>query len=49
MLIQKLEQFAIETPDKQAIVYKGKSITYTNLLKEIMKIGFSNDRFRKKM
>ncbi len=35
MLIQNLQQFASETPDKQAIVYKGKSITYANLWHEI--------------
>jgi long-chain acyl-CoA synthetase len=35
MIIQKLKQFAIETPDKQAIVYKGKAISYAKLWEEI--------------
>lgn len=35
MLIQNLQQFSIETPDKQAIVYKGKAISYAELWKEI--------------
>jgi long-chain acyl-CoA synthetase len=35
MLISNLQQFASETPDKQAIVYKGKAISYAKLWEEI--------------
>lgn len=37
MLIQKLQNIATKTPGKQAIVYKGKAISYAELLEEIEK------------
>ncbi len=39
MLIQKLKQFASQTPDKQAIVYKGKTVTYAELFDNVNKKG----------
>ncbi len=33
MLIQKIKYFAMQTPNKQAIAYKGRCITYSELLK----------------
>lgn len=35
MLIQRLQHFAIQNSDKQAIVYKGKVVTYDELLDNI--------------
>ncbi len=35
MLINKLQVFASEKPNKQAIVYKGNSVTYAEIWKEI--------------
>lgn len=35
MIIQKIQQFAAETPDKQAIVYQGDLISYAQLLEKI--------------
>jgi long-chain acyl-CoA synthetase len=35
MIIQKLLQFALEVPDKQAIVYEGRVFSYANLWAEL--------------
>jgi long-chain acyl-CoA synthetase len=43
MLFKKIQELAIENPNKQAIVYKGKAINYAELLQII---EFRGDSFR---
>jgi long-chain acyl-CoA synthetase len=51
MLIEKLQNFASQSPDKQAIVYKGKVISYANLLECINERAdlFYSNIFEKKV
>ena len=42
MILEKIYRYAHGNPNKQAIVYKGKSLTYAELFKEINLTNINN-------